>query len=265
MSDTARGQVIASAAEVYEELYVPALFQEWAPRMVDAARVAPGQRVLDVACGTGVLTRALGERVGASGHVAGLDVNDGMLAVARRRGPAVAWHRAAAETMPFGDADFDAVLCQFALMFFDARPKALAEMRRVLRPGGRLAVAVWAPLEDAPAYAAVVALLDRMFGPAAGASLRAPFVLGDPAQTVSLVTAAGFSDVRAVTHEGRARFPSLEAWMHADVRGWTAADLIDDGRYARLLDEARRELARFVQPDGTVVFRMPAHIVTASR
>jgi hypothetical protein len=104
-----------------------------------------------------------------------------------------------------------------------------------------------------------------MFGPAAGASLRAPFVLGDPGQTVALVAAAGFRDVRAVTHEGQARFPSLEAWMQADVRGWTAADLIDDRGYARLLEEAGRALARFVAPDGTVVFRMPAHIVTASR
>src|SRR5262245_30823665 len=97
MSDTARGQVIASAAEVYEDLYVPALFQEWAPRMVDAARVVAGQRVVDVACGTGVLARALAERVGANGHVAGLDINDGMLAVARRRAPAIAWHRGATE------------------------------------------------------------------------------------------------------------------------------------------------------------------------
>jgi len=265
MSDTARGQVIASAAEVYEELYVPALFQEWAPRMVDAARAAPGERALDVACGTGVLARALAARTGATGHVAGLDVNDGMLAVARRRAPAIAWHHAPAEAMPFADTGFDTVLCQFALMFFDNRAKALAEMRRVLRPGGRLALAVWSSLEDTPAYAAVVALLDRMFGAAAGASLRAPFVLGDPAQTVLLVGAAGFTGVSAVTHEGHARFPSLEAWMHADVRGWTAADLIDDAGYARLLAEARRALAHFVQPDGAVVFSMRAHTVTATR
>jgi SAM-dependent methyltransferase len=265
MNHIARGQVIASAAEVYEELYVPALFQEWAPRMADAARVAAGQRVLDVACGTGVLARALAERAGASGHVAGLDLNDGMLAVARRRAPKVAWHHGAAEAMPFGDGEFDAVLCQFALMFFEDRAKALAEMRRVLRPGGRLAIAVWSSLDATPAYAAVVALLDRMFGAAAGASLRAPFVLGDPAETVALVSAAGFSGVRAITHEGRARFPSLEAWMHADVRGWTAAELIDDAGYARLLAEARRALDRFVQPDGSVVLGMPAHIVTAAR
>ena len=95
--------------------------------------------------------------------------------------------------------------------------------------------------------------------------LRAPFVLGDPAQTASIVSTAGFSAVRTVTHEGRARFPSLEAWMHADVRGWTAADLIDEAGYARLLTEARRALDRFVQPDGSVVFSMPAHIVTAAR
>ena len=265
MSDTARGQVIASAAEVYEDVYVPALFQAWAPRMVDAARVAAGQRVVDVSCGTGVLARALAERVGANGHVAGLDVNDGMLAVARRRAPAIAWHRGAAEALPFATAEFDAVLCQFALMFFDDRAKALGEMHRVLRPGGRFAIAVWCSLDETPAYAAVVALLDGLFGPAAAASLRMPFVLGDAARAVSLVRAAGFDDVQIATHEGQARFPSVETWMHADVRGWTAADVIDDAGYARLLAEACCELARFVRPDGSVVFRCPAHIVTATR
>jgi hypothetical protein len=111
----------------------------------------------------------------------------------------------------------------------------------------------------------VVALLDRLFGESAGASLRMPFVLGDPGQVTSLLAAAGLHDVRVTTQAGRAHFPSLETWMHADVRGWTAADLIDDAGYARLLAEARRELARFVQPDGTVAFPTSAHIVTASR
>ena len=111
----------------------------------------------------------------------------------------------------------------------------------------------------------MVDLLDRLFGETAGASLRMPFVLGDAAQVVALLAGAGLHDVDVQTHAGRACFPSLEAWMHADVRGWTAADLIDDAGYARLLTAARRELGRFVQPDGTVAFATSAHIVTAMR
>jgi ubiquinone/menaquinone biosynthesis C-methylase UbiE len=97
MSKIESGQVSASAAEIYEQFYLPALFLEWTPRMADAARVEAGQRVLDVACGTGVLARALVERVGPRGSVVGLDINEGMLAVARRKGPAIEWRQGAAE------------------------------------------------------------------------------------------------------------------------------------------------------------------------
>jgi ubiquinone/menaquinone biosynthesis C-methylase UbiE len=142
MSKITRGQVTASAAEVYEEFYLPALFQEWTGPMLEAARVEPGARVLDVACGTGVLARALTERVGPRGSVVGLDINEGMLTVARRVSPRVEWRAGAAEALPFEAESFDAVLSQFGLMFFDDRRAAIREMQRVLKPGGRLAVAV---------------------------------------------------------------------------------------------------------------------------
>src|SRR5262245_21700611 len=158
------GQVSADAAEIYEEFYLPALFQEWTGRMADAAHVAPGQRVLDVACGTGVLARAVGDRVGPAGSDVGLDLNPGMLAVARRTAPAIDWRQGRAESLPFPSASFDAVLSQFGLMFFADRPAAIREMQRALRPGGHLAVAVWASLDDTPGYAAFVALLRRLFG-----------------------------------------------------------------------------------------------------
>jgi ubiquinone/menaquinone biosynthesis C-methylase UbiE len=98
--------------------------------------------VLDVACGTGVVAREAARRVGPAGAVAGLDRNEGMLAVARRMAPGIAWRHGLAEALPFPDGAFDAVICQFGLMFFEDRGKALGEMWRALRPGGRLAVAV---------------------------------------------------------------------------------------------------------------------------
>jgi ubiquinone/menaquinone biosynthesis C-methylase UbiE len=151
MSQIASGQVSTSAAEIYEEFYLPALFLEWAPRMAAAAGVEPNQRVLDVACGTGVLARALAERVKPGGTATGLDINEGMLAVARRKAPGIEWRHGAAESLPFDDAAFDVVVSQFGLMFFQDRTKAIGEMLRVLRPGGRLAVAVWDSLDRTPA------------------------------------------------------------------------------------------------------------------
>jgi ubiquinone/menaquinone biosynthesis C-methylase UbiE len=158
MDDSLEGQVTHSAAEVYEAFFVPALFRQWAPKMAQAAGLAAGQRVLDVACGTGVLAREAVKHVGPSGAVTGLDRNEGMLAVARREAPDVEWQLGRAEALPFDAATFDAVVSQFGLMFFEDQTAALEEMWRVLRPGGRLAVTVWDTLDRSPGYAAMTAL-----------------------------------------------------------------------------------------------------------
>ena len=265
MNVAATGQVNRSAADVYEEFFVPALFQEWAARMAEAARLAPGQKVLDVACGTGVLAREAAARVAPDGAVTGLDRNDGMLAVARRKAPALEWRLARAESLPFADAAFDAVVCQFGLMFFEDRVGALKEMWRVLRPGGRLAVAVWDALDNSPGYAAMVALLKRLFDDRAADALRAPFVLGDAERLRALFGEAGIAGIEVRTPAGTARFPSIEAWVHMDVKGWTLAELIDDAQYQTLLKAAQREFRAYVQRDGTVSFPAPAHIATATK
>ncbi len=263
MDEQERGQVSRSAAEVYEQFFVPALFAEWTGRVADAARVGPGDRVLDVACGTGVLARDVARRVAPGGAAVGLDVNEGMLAVAGRAAPDVEWHQGAAEQLPFEDAAFDAVVSQFGLMFFQDRGAALGEMRRVLRPGGRLAVAVWASLDVTPGYAAMVDLLRRLFGEPPAEALRAPYVLGDVDRLGGLFAAAGFAGVEIRTHEGTARFPSIAEWVHTDVKGWTLADMLDDEQFAVLKREAETALRRFVVADGSVAFPAPAHIVTA--
>jgi ubiquinone/menaquinone biosynthesis C-methylase UbiE len=263
MSDTLTGQVTRGAADVYEEFFVPALFQEWAPRVAEAARLAPGQTVLDVACGTGVLAREAATRVSPGGSVTGLDRNEGMLAVARRRAPAIEWRQGRAESLPFAERAFDAVVSQFGLMFFEDRSAALKEMWRVLRPGGRLAVAAWDAIEHSPGYADMTKLLQRLFGERIADELRAPFALGDPGIFRSLFATAGIANVEIRTLDGTARFPSLESWVHTDVKGWTLADLIDDTQYRTLLRQAAEGLQRYVQPDGTVAFSAPAHIATA--
>jgi SAM-dependent methyltransferase len=265
MTDQAEGQVSTSAAEVYETFFVPALFGQWGERMAAAAGLKRGDRVLDVAGAPGGAARAALPMVAPAGAVIGLDRNDGMLAVARRIEPAILWRNGRAEDLPFEDAAFDAVLSQFGLMFFEVRVRALAEMWRVLSPGGGLAVAVWDSLSTTPGYAAMVDLLEHLFGSEVAAGLRAPFVLGETGPLLALFEAAGIEGAEVATIRGEARFPSIEAWVHTDIKGWTLADMIDDEQYATLQREAACALQAFVDAEGRVRFAAPAHVVTARK
>jgi len=262
MDDAERGQLDLSAAEVYDEFFVPALFEEWGPRVADAAGIAARDRVLDVACGTGVLARAA-HALGAS--VTGLDCNAAMLAIARRRDAGVDWRDGRAEELPFDDGSFDVVVSQFGLMFFQDRDAALAEMRRVLRPGGRLAIAVWASLDETPGYADMTRLIARLFGERVADALRAPYRLGDAGRFAASIREAGFTDVAVVREQGTARYPSIDEWVRMDVKGWTLGDLIDDEQFARLKETARSELGAHVGDDGAVEFAAPALIGIGAR
>jgi SAM-dependent methyltransferase len=265
MDDAQTGQITRSAADTYEAFFVPALFAEWAPRMAHTLALSSGQSVLDVACGTGVFARGAAARVAPGGAVTGLDRNAGMLAAARRAAPSIDWREGLAESLPFPAAAFDAVGCQFGLMFFEDRIKALREMWRVLHPGGRLAVAVWDDVDRSPGYAAIIALLRRLFGRSVADALRAPFVLGDPAVVRRTFAMADIPGIRIETISGSARFPSIEAWVHTDIKGWTLADMIDDAQYRALQTAARTALAPFARADGSVLFEAPAHIVSATK
>lgn len=261
----ATGQVSTSAAEIYDEFFVPALFGEWAGPLCAAAGLVAGDQVLDVACGTGATTRVARSEVGTGGSVKGLDRNEGMLKVARSRAPDLSWVEGRAEALPFPDAAFDAVLCQFGLMFFDDRAAALREMSRVVRPSGKAVVSVWDTAETSPGYARMIALIDRLFGSDAANALRAPFVLGEKDALRSVLRDGGWEDATVTTEIGTARFASIFEWVRMDVRGWTLADMIDDEQFSALVAAAERELAVFAGPDGSVAFPAPAHIITWTR
>ena len=231
----------------------------------DAAHIEAGQNVLDVACGTGILARAAEQRVGPSGSVTGLDVNEGMLAVARVKAPQIQWRHGRAESLPFDDDSFDAVVSQFGLMFFEDRPAAIHEASRVLVPGGHLAIAVWDTLENTPGYATMAALLARLFGSQMAEALYSPYSLGDKETLLPLFRDPSLRDIQLTTMEGTARFASIRSWVFTDIRGWTLSDHINDGQYQNLLEEAERELQPYVTADGKVEFRAPAHIVTARK
>ena len=255
-----------SPAEVYEADFVPALFGPFSAVVADAAAVGPGQRVLDVACGTGALARTVAARVGTSGAVLGLDANPQMLAVARRLHPSIEWLHGRAEALPLPAASVDAAVSQFGLMFFDDRVAALREMARVLRPGGRLAVAVCDAVERSPGYGALATLLQELFGAPVADAFRAPFAIGDAALLSTLAQQAGLEHAQVLQRTAAVRFASIDALVSAERACiWTLGGLLDHAQFARLLQAARRVLAPWVQADGSVAFEMPALLIVARK
>ena len=260
-------QAQVAAAQAYEDLFVPALFSHWAAVIATAADVTPGKRVLDVACGTGILSRKLATLIGSSASIVGLDLTPGMLEVARRVAPDIEWKQGSAESLPFADGSFDAVVSQFGLMFFPDRARALREMLRVLAPGSRLAVAVWDSLDNIPAFADELRLMERLAGPAAAAALRSPFVLGDKDDLQQLAYDAGIGDPAIATHRASARFPSIRSLVEADLRGWLpmVGVALDEDTIQRVLGEAAIALGAYADSRGELAFEISAHVLSGAR
>lgn len=254
-----------SPAETYDELFVPALFAQWGDVVADAARVGEGDQVLDVACGTGALTLAVSRRVGPTGKAVGTDANPDMLEVARRKTAPIEWQKGRAESLPFADDQFDVVVSQFGLMFFDDRPAALREMARVLRPGGRLAVAVFDSLDHSPGYAVFTELLHRRFGAEVAEAFRAPFVCGDRELLRDLCAEAALPDVAISRHDRKVRFEAPKDLVSAERDCvWTLGGVLDDAQFEQLLSDADESLAPFRDAKGAVTFNMPALVVTTT-
>lgn len=198
-----------SGAEIYERYRVPSDFEPLARLFLKHVEVKPGQRVLDVACGTGIVARLVAAQVGPSGHVTGLDFNAGMLAVARahapRSGAPVEWREGDAEALPFADESFDVVLCQQGLQFFPDRPAALREMQRVLAAGGQLGVCAWNSVERNPYSAAVTSALARHVNQKAAEKSLVAYALGDANGLRKLIAEAGFRAVEVRADEFRRR------------------------------------------------------------
>lgn len=263
MGNSETGQISADAAKVYDELYLPALFEEWCPLVIEAARIKDGHRVIDIACGTGALAIAILDRIGAEGSIVGIDINEGMLDVARSKSCRVEWLNAPAEALPFGDDFFDCAVSQFGLMYFEDRESALREMMRVVLPGGSLVIVVWDKLENNPGFAAEEQLWQRVFG--GEAADESPNNLGDKKTLRTIFRNSGMPNAEITTHGATARYSSIESWILAGAKGWTEDDAISDEQLDLLLKTAEKELADFRIADGTVAFPTSAHVVTARK
>src|SRR5262245_7556202 len=269
--DRAQWQVAGSAPEVYERELVPGVFGRWAPLVVALADLEAGERVLDLACGSGVVARIAAEKVGERGVVVAADLNPGMLAVARSRpapaGATIEWREADATALPFAGEAFDAVLCQLGLQFFSDRAAALREVYRVLSPGGRLVVMVWRPIDRSPGFGALAEALEQHIGPDAASIMRAPFSLGDVEEITSLLAAAGFEDLDLRVETGAVRFASVAQLVASYVAGSPLAGPVAaapaDSRDA-LLADVTSKLEPFVGSSG-LEFPIEAYLVRLQR
>jgi SAM-dependent methyltransferase len=264
-SATETFQLSIAAAEAYESKFVPALFADWAPHLVELAGVAPGQAVLDVACGTGIVARTAADVMKGRGRVVGLDLNDAMLTVARRVRPEIEWRQGDAATLPFPDGSFDTVLCQMALMFFPDRVKVFEEMRRVVTAGGTVAVVVPGRLSSQPAWGPFVAMVARHAGPEAVSLLSTYWACGDLDELTALIESAGLAVLSTRTRLGTARFDSIDAFVATEVEGTPLVDRISKDVYARIRADAREVLGAFTTPAGRVEAPLEGHLVAARK
>lgn len=252
------------AVETYERDFVPALFAHWADRVVARAGIQAGMSLVDIACGTGIVARRAAAQLGPGASVVGIDGEPAMVEHARKIAPAIDWRVGDAHELPFAAASFDRVTCGFGLMFFGDRVRALAEMRRVARPGGVVSVSVWDDLERNICFATLAELLDREVGVAAGDLLRSPFSLGSTVELDRLFQAAGFQAVQLATEAGVARFPSIRHWVETEIHGWVGLCVdVEATATERIVAAAERELASFVEDGGSFEVPVRAHLVTA--
>lgn len=258
-------QVSNDAAEVYEQVWVSAMLGQWVTQVADAAQIGEGDHVLDVGCGTGIVAREAISRVGPTGQVIGLDLNAEMLAVAKKLNSKIRWHQGDALDMPFEDETFDVVVCQFVLMYLPNRVAAIKEMLRVLKPNGRLALAVWTAFERAKGYVILTDIAQRQCGEEAVNMLTAPFALGNESKLTELFNEVGPQNFRIELREGTIQFSSIDFFIASEVKGTPLDDLLTDDSYQALLDEARIALKQFETEAGEVVMPMDAYIISMQK
>jgi ubiquinone/menaquinone biosynthesis C-methylase UbiE len=257
-----------SFPEMYEQELVGPLFRPWVEPMLEEVHLAAGERVLDVACGTGIVARLAKERVGDAGRVVGVDLSPAMLAVARRVAPGIEWREGDAGALPIqGDERFDVVLCQQGLQFFPDRLAALQQARRALAPRGRVAVSTWRPDEEIPLGRELRRVAERHLGPIA--DRRHGF--GEPGPLEALLRDAGFREVRSKTLTRTIRFKDGSVFVRLNAMALLgmsagAKEMSDDER-GRVLAAVVRDSADVARPyaDGAgLAFELSTNLATGT-
>lgn len=268
MSESSDWNVPGSSYEIYENIFIPAMMGDWPPRLVALTKPQPGEHILDVACGTGVVTRFAAKLVGPDGRVVGLDLSPEMLKIARmikpdgQQLPVIEWDEGDVNALPYENETFDIVCCAFGFMFFPDRIAALKEIRRVLKPGGRMALSVWGSISKCPGQLAMKESWEKYIGTDTAARILRQHVLSDPETVQSLVQDAGFRNVSVQPTMGDVHMSSPEQL----VRSYCAMAGIsaDDETKAEVIGYVISALQPYITPEG-LVYPIEAILASAIR
>ena len=256
-----------SFPEMYEAFLVEPLFKPWADVLLERVAIAAGDRLLDIACGTGIVSRLAKQRLGDNGHFVGVDVSPQMLAVAKSIAPGIDWREGSASALPVNGAErFSVVICQQGLQFFPDRPAAAGEMRRVLAPGGRLGVATWRPIEEIPMFVALHRVAEKHLGPV----VDQRHAFGDATALEKLLRDAGFQEIRVETMTRTIRFADGAMFARLNTMalvGMSAASksMSDEARagvVATIASDCASVLPSYADGDG-IAFAISTNVATA--
>ena len=257
-------QITTSPSEIYERYMVPAIFARWSTVLLELVAPQAGERVLDLACGTGIVARTAASMVQPGGEVFGVDFNPAQIATARSIDSSIEWREGDAGSLPFTDQEFDLVVCQQGFQFFPDGVQAVKEIHRVLKPGGRVGIAVWSSIEKCPGYPALVHALERRVGSSAAGLIH---IWGDSVEVRRLFADGGFPDADVVTLSNDAIFASAEEFTRSIVVGSimrrTDAQFSEETLGLMTADVAA-ELAPYLGENG-LKFPMEAHLLTARK
>ena len=250
-------------AQMFERVLVPTIFRPWAEDLFARVQPSARERILDVGCGTGIVARIVRERCGPSASITGVDLNPDMIAVARGLAPDITWQQGNAVELPFGDASFDLVLSQQALQFFPDRAAGIREMRRVLAPGGRIALSTWRPLPENPVYFALHELAEARFGP----NPDRRFSFGEPEPIQALLAGAGFREIEIERVTLRDRVSDPDTFVAMNLSATVDLSSLDEPKRRQAVTDfqasARKQIAAYLE--GTaLVHPVSANVVTAT-
>ncbi len=269
MNEKSGWQLCGDGPAAYEKYIVPAFSGVWAQDIVDRANLQMGDRILDVGCGTGIVSRYAYKSLGDSGHITGVDVNEAVIKKAMEicNVTPIKWKQCNAEAMPFPDAGFDVVLCQQGLQYFTDRSLALKEINRLLAPEGRLVFSVWRPLKYFPFYLALHGALEQYVSKEAASILASAFSLGDSKKLKELFKSAGFKNIDISLVIRQMRYPSPEDFL---IGGFAASPFANE--ILALSKSKREEMFLAVQKsisdyidDHGLAAPMECYVVSATK
>lgn len=258
MSGKSGWQLGGSGPYAYQDYIADPVLRPGIQPLLQAAEISPGDRVVDLACGTGMVTRALLEQVGSSGTVIGIDLNPMMLEVAKELTSSEAavdieWRQGDAASLPLEDGRADAIVCQQGFQFFADKSAALAEMARTLSDDGRLAFSVLREIERNPFQWAIADALQAHVGERAAAVIHTPFAMHEPEAIRGLVADAGFEDVHLRLETTVVRHPSLDDLVPGYINATPVADQVaslEAETQAKIVSHVESGLTGYVDDDG---------------